>query len=329
MTFSETGEGVDPSQYDAVIAVIGETPYAEGNGDIGKRSLEHARLHPEDLAVLDRVSGKGAPVATVFVSGRPLYVNKELNRSDAFVAGWLPGTEGAGRRGPARQGPPHRQGLHRQALLLLAGDAVPDAAQRRRRGLRAAVPARLRAAQRRRQANVPQLPEESVARCVDGGGGGTATEDLELFVRQDVAPYKSYIGSPDNWGGTELGNDPSAVDRRTPNIEARTSDVNVQQDARKITWNGGAGQFYLQSPEADLRPYLNSDGAIVFDTIVTKAPTAAGRDQRALHLPVLLGGRGDEGVHATSPTGPSTPSRSRCRASTRARSSSTTSTRRS
>ena len=44
MTFSETGEGVDPSQYDAVIAVIGETPYAEGNGDIGKRSLEHARL---------------------------------------------------------------------------------------------------------------------------------------------------------------------------------------------------------------------------------------------------------------------------------------------
>ena len=51
VTFSETGEGVDPSQYDAVIAVIGETPYAEGNGDIGKRSLEHARLYPEDLAV--------------------------------------------------------------------------------------------------------------------------------------------------------------------------------------------------------------------------------------------------------------------------------------
>ena len=79
-----------------MIAVIGETPYAEGNGDLGKRSLEHARLHPEDLAVLDRVTGKGAPVATVFVAGRPLYVNKELNRSDAFVAAWLPGTEGEG-----------------------------------------------------------------------------------------------------------------------------------------------------------------------------------------------------------------------------------------
>jgi beta-glucosidase len=111
-----------------------------------------------------------------------------------------------------------------------------------------------------------------VARCVDSGGGGTTTDELELFVRQDVPPYKSYIGSPDNWGGTELGNDPSAVIAHT-NIEARTSDVNVQQDARKITWKGGAGQYYLQAAEADLRPYLNSDGAIVFDTIVTKAPT--------------------------------------------------------
>ena len=117
------------------------------------------------------------------------------------------------------------------------------------------------------------MPEEYVARCVDSGGGGTATEELELFVRQDIAPYNSYIGSPDNWGGTEISDDPSAVTAHT-NIEARTSDVNVQQDARKITWKGGAGQFYLQSPEADLRPWLNSDGAIVFDTIVTKAPTA-------------------------------------------------------
>ena len=46
VTFDEDGEGVDPSQYDAVIAVIGETPYAEGVGDIGRRSLEAAQLTP-------------------------------------------------------------------------------------------------------------------------------------------------------------------------------------------------------------------------------------------------------------------------------------------
>jgi beta-glucosidase len=272
VTFSETGEGADPKDYDAVVAVIGETPYAEGNGDLGKRSLEHARLHPEDLAVLDRVSGRGAPVATVFLSGRPLYVNKELNRSDAFVAAWLPGTEGEGVADLLVQGRHTGRGFTGRLSYswpatpcqapLNAGDADYAPLFRLGYGLGNGE-----------KATVPQLDETSVARCVDGGGGGTTTDELELFVRQDVPPYKSYIGSPDNWGGTELGNDPSAVIAHT-NIEARTSDVNVQQDARKITWKGGPGQFYLQSQEQDLRPYLNSDGAIVFDTIVTKAPTA-------------------------------------------------------
>jgi beta-glucosidase len=272
VTFSETGENVDPSQYDAVIAVIGETPYAEGNGDLGKRSLEHARLQPQDLAVLDRVAGKGAPVATVFVAGRPLYVNKELNRSDAFVAAWLPGTEGQGVADLLVKGRHTGDGFTGKLSYswpatpcqtpLNAGDEGYAPLFKLGYGLRNG-----------QKATVPQLPEESVARCVDSGGGGTTTEELELFVRQDVAPYKSYIGSPDNWGGTELGNDPSGPVVGHTNIEARWTDVNVQQDARKITWKGGAGQFYIQAAEADLRPYLNSDAAIVFDTKITKAPT--------------------------------------------------------
>ena len=273
VTFSETGESVDPSQYDAVIAVIGETPYAEGNGDIGKRSLEHARLYPQDLAVLDRVSGKGAPVATVFVAGRPLYVNKELNRSDAFVAAWLPGTEGDGVADLLVKGRKTGKGYTGKLSYswpaspcqtpLNAGDEGYAPLFKLGYGLANG-----------QKATVPQLPEESVARCVDSGGGGTATEDLELFVRQDVDPFKSYIGSPDNWGGTELGNNPSGPVVAHTNIEARWTDVNVQQDARKITWKGGAGQFYIQSQEQDLRPWLNADAAIVWDTIITKAPTA-------------------------------------------------------
>ena len=271
VTFSATGEGVDPAQYDAVVAVIGETPYAEGPGDIGKRSLEHARLHPEDLAVLDRVSGKGAPVATVFVSGRPLYVNKELNRSDAFVAAWLPGTEGEGVADLLVKGRHTGDGF--TGKLSYSWPATPCQTPLNAGDEGYAPLFKLGYGLANGQtATVPQLPEESVARCVDSGGSGTANEELELFVRQDIDPFKSYIGSPDNWGGTELGNDPSAVIRHT-NIEARTSDVNVQQDAREITWKGGPGQVYMQSQEQDLRPYLNADGAIVFDTIVTKAPT--------------------------------------------------------
>jgi beta-glucosidase len=103
VTYSARAADVNVADFDAVVAVVGETPYVEFTGDLmpgnpnaraAPRTLEHAALHPEDLQVLDKVSGKGKPVVTVFLSGRPLYTNKELNRSDAFVAAWLPGTEG-------------------------------------------------------------------------------------------------------------------------------------------------------------------------------------------------------------------------------------------
>jgi beta-glucosidase len=103
VVYSERGTGVDLSRFDVVIAVLGETPYVEFTGDLtpgpinrsAPATLEHARLHPEDLEVLSRVAGKGKHVVTVFLSGRPLLTTRELNRSDAFVAAWLPGTEGA------------------------------------------------------------------------------------------------------------------------------------------------------------------------------------------------------------------------------------------
>ncbi|MBN1959863.1 MAG: glycoside hydrolase family 3 protein [Deltaproteobacteria bacterium] len=96
VTYSIEAKKVDVRNYDTVIAVIGETPYAEMKGDIGfGETLEHAELYPEDIGVLQRVSGKAVPVVTIFISGRPLYTNKEINHSDAFIAAWLPGTEGA------------------------------------------------------------------------------------------------------------------------------------------------------------------------------------------------------------------------------------------
>ena len=97
VTFDEDASTQDPARFDAVVAVIGEVPYAEGEGDIRVTdNLRHSRRHPQDLAVLQRVAGRGAPVVTVLYSGRPLYVNDLANRSDAFIAAWLPGTEGAG-----------------------------------------------------------------------------------------------------------------------------------------------------------------------------------------------------------------------------------------
>lgn len=97
ISYSATGQDVDVSAFDAVIAVVGETPYAETAGDVKpSASLWHSGRYPEDKAVLEAVSGKGVPVVTVLLSGRTLYTNDLLNLSDAFVAGFLPGTEGAG-----------------------------------------------------------------------------------------------------------------------------------------------------------------------------------------------------------------------------------------
>ncbi len=97
VVYSPDGKNVDPSQFSAVVAVIGEHPYAEYKGDIRyPATMQHSTRYPEDLAVLDRVSGKGAPVVSIFYSGRTVYANDLINRSDAFVAAFLPGSEAGG-----------------------------------------------------------------------------------------------------------------------------------------------------------------------------------------------------------------------------------------
>jgi beta-glucosidase len=79
---------------DVAIVVFGEAPYAEYNGDL--TNIEYQSGVKSDLELLNRLKAQNIPVVSVFLSGRPLWVNKELNASNGFVAAWLPGTEGAG-----------------------------------------------------------------------------------------------------------------------------------------------------------------------------------------------------------------------------------------
>ncbi len=59
-------------------------------------NLYHHELHPEDIATIRNIASKGVPVVVVMVCGRPLVINQELEASQAFVAAWLPGSEGQG-----------------------------------------------------------------------------------------------------------------------------------------------------------------------------------------------------------------------------------------
>jgi len=86
----------DPSGHkpDAAIIVFGESPYAEFEGD--RETLNFAANDAASLALMRRLRAQSIPVVAVFLSGRPLWVNPELNAADAFVAAWLPGSEGEG-----------------------------------------------------------------------------------------------------------------------------------------------------------------------------------------------------------------------------------------
>lgn len=79
---------------DVAIVVFGETPYAEFQGDQTDVALHHDNV--ESLELIKKLKSQGVPVVVVLLSGRPLYINPQINAADAFVAAWLPGSEGEG-----------------------------------------------------------------------------------------------------------------------------------------------------------------------------------------------------------------------------------------
>lgn len=73
------------------VAVIGETPYAEGKGD--KTDLT---VTSDDVAVVKALKQAGLKTVVVLIAGRPMILDPILSYADAIVVAWLPGSEGAG-----------------------------------------------------------------------------------------------------------------------------------------------------------------------------------------------------------------------------------------
>mmetsp|Transcript_25343 Transcript_25343/g.73168 ORF Transcript_25343/g.73168 Transcript_25343/m.73168 type:complete len:713 (+) Transcript_25343:82-2220(+) len=106
LTFDADGEEANDDDFDAIILVMAEHPYAEVEGDLMDLSLMHKRatgrtnnfgkelLYKEDWDRLVTLRSKAptTPVIIILYTGRPLYVNAELNMADAFISAWLPGT---------------------------------------------------------------------------------------------------------------------------------------------------------------------------------------------------------------------------------------------
>ena len=89
VTYSQDGSGAEGAAVGVV--VIGERPYAEGVGDRADLSLGK-----EDLEAVANVKRAGIPVVVILISGRPMIINDVLPQADAFLAAFLPGSEGGG-----------------------------------------------------------------------------------------------------------------------------------------------------------------------------------------------------------------------------------------
>jgi beta-glucosidase len=90
VTYSETG-GAIPASADVIVVAIGEAPYAESLGD-----KDPLYITAEHQALIQACENSGKPFVCILISGRPMVVTNEIDMADAFVAAFLPGTQGGG-----------------------------------------------------------------------------------------------------------------------------------------------------------------------------------------------------------------------------------------
>jgi beta-glucosidase len=236
----------------AAIVVFGETPYAEFEGD--RETLEFSPNDRSDLQVLRGLRAAGIPIVSVFISGRPLWVNRELNASDAFVAAWLPGSEGAGvadllfrqADGSTRQDFTGRLSFSWPATAMpvtftdagAGAGAVQGALFARGFGLSVTQRTRLR-----RLAEDPQLPPALRAR------------DTLLHAGHVTAPWSIYVSDPT-----------ASVRLTTATAPSPGGAVSAQLDApiARASWSGRSpGVFYIAGRAADFGALARERGALV------------------------------------------------------------------
>jgi beta-glucosidase len=233
-------DGSYSAKPDAAIVVFGENPYAEFVGD--RRSLEYSPADKKDLELLRKLKAAGIPTVSVFLSGRPMWVNPELNASDAFVAAFLPGSEGGGIadllfgkadfRGKLSYSWPKRV----DQTPLNKGDAEYDPLFAYGYGLTYAD-----------KGDLPQLSEEKPA--------GPETAEGVLFGRGTLAEGFGWITSHGR-------------------VTTRAIDRRAQEDARTFTIAplGAVGIFAGQP--LDLSREATGQLSLIFEYRVDKAPTA-------------------------------------------------------
>lgn len=260
-------DGAYAKRPDAAIVVFGEEPYAEFLGDVPHLAYQHSL--PTDLDLIRRLKADGIPVVAVFLSGRPLWVNREINAADAFVAAWLPGSEGAG-----------------VADLLLAGaDGRPRYDFTGKLSFswpRSALQSPLNAGEASYDPQFPlgfglsyANPHASIALAEFSGLEGRELSDAAAFFARGALAtgWQWWVADGEQRGGS-LPSGAAAV-----SLEVSAVDHLAQEDARKVRWKGGArGRIWLEADSAvDLREQAADGQHLVATLRLGAAPGAAVR----------------------------------------------------
>jgi beta-glucosidase len=266
---SATGELTEQQKPDVAIVVFGEEPYAEGNGDID--NLEYQRGDKRDLALLKQLKAQGIPVVSVFISGRPMWVNAEFNASDAFVAAWLPGSEGQGIADVLFTDADGKIKHDFGGKLSFSWPATPQQTT-------VNVPLETASAEAKAQYK-PLIPfgyglnyqSDASSKIVldnlseDNLSAEQTTSDLALFERAVKSPWSMYIANSSERQGLS-----SSVAQNSA-LTIRTMDRVVQEDARFVSFNGseeGVVGLISNFPR-DFRAYSNSDSALTLSIKTT------------------------------------------------------------
>lgn len=224
-----SADGTFTDRPDVAVVVYGEQPYAEFQGDTPNIAF---RAQAGEKAMLAKLKAQGIKVVSVFLSGRPLFTGAELNLSDAFVAAWLPGTQGQGVADvlvAAKGGKPAREFTGKLPFPWPA-DAVSPV-------------------------KTPLFAAGYGLTYASKAAVGPVSEDpkVELAPLASDGVYVTLGKVPSPW---HISLDPG--------ITARAVDLGAQEDAQQFAWSetGGVG---LDGPSVDLMRQLDEEFALKLD----------------------------------------------------------------
>ena len=230
-------EGAFAAKPDVAMVVLGEKPYAEFEGDVPNLAFQGA---PGDEEMIARFKSQGIPLVVIFLSGRPMFTGKLINQADAFVAAWLPGTQGRG-----------------VADILVAG-ANGNAAKDFTGRLPFAWPADARS-----PLVAPLFPLGYGLTYARGGTLGPVNEeprvDLSSLTKATHYVVRGKVPAP--WRIEIDGS-----------ISERAVDLAAQEDARQFTWNAD-GAFSVIGPVVDLTKQLEEGWALLIDWRIDQTVT--------------------------------------------------------